>query len=458
MTSLKTRLLSYFRLIKGSYWLVPGLFVVGSLILGALSLSLDELLSVGPFANMEQSQWFGPDGARAILTTVGGSMISVAGIIFSITIAAIVFASGQYGPHVIPTFMRDRSNQATLGVFIATFIYCLGALFRVHGGEEAYVPYVTIVVALGFAGASLIMFIHFIHHILETLHVSNIVDRLGHDYVAKVEQRFPSEIGAKAGFLDSRELPESFLVDAVPVRADGAGYIHTLSGDAVFAAAEQHHLIVRLTRRPGDFVAPGRPLAWIWPPEQATAEVRETIRRCYAWGAQKTVEQDIGFLIDQLTGITARALSPGINDPDTAIDTIHWLGAGISLAGKAPTPQSVRRGDDGKIRVIAMPTTFENLAEHSFGRIRPYVAPDRNAALTMVSIIADALFDIDNEDHRACLLNHAHALHHACKGAMTNDRDVEEVGHRVRDIEAVIRNGLSRFRAGEKYRWLEGSG
>ncbi|NHK27721.1 DUF2254 domain-containing protein [Parvularcula flava] len=453
---MKTKALALYRRIKASYWFVPGVIVLGAILLAFGSLQLDVILEEEFFM---QISWFGsssPEGARTILSMVGGSMISVAGIVFSITIAAIVFASGQYGPHIIPEFMRDKSNQAVLGIFIATFVYCLLALYRVHAGETTFVPHLTVIIALFFAGASLITFIYFIHHILETLHVSNVIARLGNDLLRDIRNRFPQELGEGNGGSDSPDMPEGFLQDAVPVLANGTGYIYTLSAEEIFNVARDKGLIVRVTRRPGDFVTDDRPLAWIWPPENASTEALSAVRACYAWGAAKTQDQDIGFLIDQMTGITARALSPGINDPYTATDTIHWMGAALSAAGRGSSPAAVRRDKDGHIRVIARPLNFEEIASLIFDRIRPYVAPDRNASLSTLSVLANVLFDVDDPARKAVVLHHAQALEKAAMTAMVSEDDRREIAARVDDLEAVLRNGLSRFRAGEKYKWMEG--
>ncbi|GGD04104.1 DUF2254 domain-containing protein [Aquisalinus flavus] len=453
---MKTRALALYRRIKASYWFVPGTIVSGAILLAFGSLQLDVILDKEVFT---QISWFGsgsPEGARAILTLVGGSMLSVAGIVFSITIAAIVFASGQYGPHIIPEFMRDKSNQAVLGIFIATFVYCLLALYRVHAGETTFVPHLTVIIALFFAGASLIMFIYFIHHILETLHVSNVIARLGRDLIDNIRSRFPEELGEGNGGSAAPELPEGFLQDAVPVLANGTGYIYTLSAEAIFKTAKDKGLIVRVTRRPGDFVADDRPLAWIWPPENASTEALVAIRSCYAWGAAKTPDQDVGFLIDQLTGITARALSPGINDPYTATDTIHWMGAALTAAGRGKSPAAMRRDEEGHIRVIARPLDFEEIASLIFDRIRPYVARDRNASLSTLTVLANVLFDVDDPARKAVVLHHARALEKAAMVAMISEDDRREIAARVDDLEAVLRNGLSRFRAGERYKWMEG--
>ena len=114
-----------------SYWFVPSVMALLAVLLAVGMILLD---------TYEGSQWMDtvpwlyaarPSGARSLLSSIGGSMITVAGTVFSVTIAAVVYASGQYGPRLLTNFMKDRGNQFTLGTFIATYLYCL-LILRTH--------------------------------------------------------------------------------------------------------------------------------------------------------------------------------------------------------------------------------------------------------------------------------------------------------------------------------------
>ena len=141
--------------------------------------------------------------------------------------------------------------------------------------------------------------------------------------------------------------------------------------------------MLRLHYQPGDFVHVGRTLLEAWPPERCTDEAIDALAAAFAIGARRSALQDLRFLIDELVEIAARALSPGVNDPFTAVTCLDWMGAAMSdLAGR-DLPSHLRVDDDGALRVIAHPVTFERFLEQSFGAMARYCAGrhDRLAAL-----------------------------------------------------------------------------
>ena len=460
--------------IRSSYWFVPSLM---SLIAVALALALiaaDRRLPAeaarlfGPFAA------HGPEGARALLTTIASSMIGVAGVTFSILIAAVAFAAGQFGPRILTTFMRDRANQLSLGTFIATFVYGLTTLAAVQGagnGDAAFVPRLATAGGLAFGVASLGMLIHFLHHAPRSIHVSQVVAELGLELRERLEQRFPERIGkaAERG-PDAAAVPDRLSEDARPVRATGEGYVAALSEQALLDCAREHDLIIRLIRRPGDFVSRGHALAYVWPgarvdpgdgaaeeERERAAHIVRAVRDAFATARTRTPEQDVGLLVDQLVEIAARALSPGINDPFSAMAALDWLSAGLSHVARAAPPSPWRADAEGKLRVIARPSTFEDLADSVFGRLRPYFEGDRNAALHMMAVLSDLMMAAPEASSRRHLLHHGEALRDGARIALTHPADVAEVNRRA----AVLKDLLDPARDGRRLRdgpdWAGGS-
>ena len=197
---LKARALEIIEDIRGSYWFVPSLLAM----LGfAAGLGLVYLDAVVGDAWLGRFEWFygsRPEGARSLLSTVAGSTITVAGVVFSITLAAVTYASGQYGPRLLSNFVRDRGNQATLGVFIGTFLYCLVVLRTIRSAEEtsadtggavreAFVPHIAMFGALALAVASIGVLIYFVHHVTDAIHINNVIARIGHKLLADIADR-----------------------------------------------------------------------------------------------------------------------------------------------------------------------------------------------------------------------------------------------------------------------------
>ena len=473
---MKARLLAHLNDLRASYWFIPSLMVLAAIALSLVTTALDG--RIGP-EWIEQVPWLyanRPDGARGLLTTVAGSMIGVAGVTFSITIASVVYASGQYGPRLLSNFMSDRGNQITLGTFIATFVYCLLVLRTVRaagettGGENPagdvigeFVPHVAIVTGMGLALASVGVLIFFIHHVPESIHVSNVIAGVGRDLRKKVDTLFPERIGqpepgeeAAASDHVRTEMPEGFYDDAEPVCADGSGYVQAIDTDALLAIANEHDLLLRLRHRPGDFVAAGDPLLLAWPADAVSPEACESLRIAFAWGRQRTALQDTRFLVNELVEIAARALSPGVNDPFTAISCLDWLSASLKAMADRDLPSPDRYAEDGTLRIVAEPTTFKEFVGHVYGQLRPYLAADRNAAMHALKTLGE-VGGRAPADRRAVLRHQADAIHAGAQTALTLEADRESVAERHRLVVHLLSGHVDYEEAATEADWIGGT-
>ena len=374
----KGKIITFWSDLQSSYWFWPSVMASAALVLASLTTWLDtrsgtELIEKLPFILDIK-----PDGARAVLSTVAGSMITVAGVTFSITIASVSFASGQFGPRILTNFMRDRGNQLTLGTFIATFVYGLVVLLAVRTPEAAegagFVPHVSLGVALVLAGVSIGVLIFFIHHVPESIHISNVIAEIGLELGDKVDTLFPERIGEGArqdATQDEEDFLDALVGHAKAVESPWVGYLQSVDDDALMAIAKEHDMVLRLTYRPGDFVHKGNALLYAYPPDKATDEVCDTLHRVFTWGRKRTPLQDLIFMVDELVEIAARALSPGVNDPFTAISCLDWLGSLLGRLSRRTFPEKMRRDKEDTIRVVAEPLGFGIFADHVFRAASP---------------------------------------------------------------------------------------
>jgi uncharacterized membrane protein len=373
--------------LRASYWLVPAIMALLAIALGAVTVWLDAGPAAGIMDGLGWYQKAKPDGAHEVLSTIAGSMITVAGVVFSITIVAIAYAASQYGPRILTNYMTDRGNQVTLGTFIATFVYCLVVLRTIRGGDEGqFVPQLAVMVGLLLALCSIAVLIYFIHHVPNSIHINTVVARIGKQLLHSVGKRFPDHIG------DSPENQEAIGGDTPGERAllDGTGtleiassdngYIEAVDDETLMETASRHDLVVRLHHRPGEFLLRGQVLVSAWPGQNVDEDTMRDLRQSYSIGNRRTPAQDMFFLVDELVEIAARALSTGVNDPYTAITCLDWLAAGAAEISRRRIPSRRRADKDGALRVIAQPRSFGAFIERGFGRMRQYVARDMNAA------------------------------------------------------------------------------
>ena len=458
---MRAQILALWNDVNHSYWFVPSLMVLAAIALAFGLPALDLSVGGGWIADADWLSANRPEGARNLLTTVAGSMIGVAGVTFSITIASVVYASGQYGPRLLTNFMHDRGNQVTLGTFIATFLYCLLVLRTIRSAAEDgvnFVPHIALLAGLVLALCSIGVLIYFIHHTPESIHVSNVIAEVGESLCDKVDKLFPERFG---GHPPSDApgvrvaLPDAFFDEATRVTAARSGYVQAVDDASLMGGATAHDLVLRLRYRPGDFVVTGDTLALAWPPDRA-GDVEDDIGRAFALGTQRTALQDTRFLFNELVEIAARALSPGVNDPFTAITCLDWLGAALKALAARDHPPACRYDADGALRVVAEASSFTDFLEHVFGQLRPYLAGDPNATQRAFLTMGEVGGRTD-ADGRAALRRHADALLAGALEVLPIDADKETLRRRHAQLLQVLTGRVSFEQATAETDWLGGT-
>lgn len=391
----RAHLIKYLLELRASYWFIPSLMVVAAMILSTLTVWLDA--SIDPSWQREIPFLFSnhPEGARSLLATVAGSMITVAGVTFSLTLLAVSHATSQFGPRLLNNFMRDRGNQITLGTFVATFIYCLLVLRTVRSADEsksgmensvqvldAFVPHISISVALVMALCSVAVLIYFIHHVPESIRLTHVVSNVGRQLCDSIDELFPESIaqGVPASHPEP-EKPVDFDAQAVAVELEHSGYVQSIDETAVLELARKHDVVIQLKHRPGDFYCAATPLALASPGDQFPEDARQQLPALFALGDRRTLSQNTMFAVDQLVQVAQRALSPGVNDPQTAIVCLDWLNVGLVQLLHRRSSSAFRFDDDQKLRVFTSELTFHDFCERIFGQMRQYIAADRNTTL-----------------------------------------------------------------------------
>ena len=429
--------------LRSSYWFLPSVMALGAVALAFGMIQVDKLSQGGA---IEQLGWIytgGPDGARAVLSVVAGSVMSTAGVTFSITIAALSLASSQFGPRLLSNFMRDTGNQVVLGTFLATFIYCLLVLRTVVGGDEAgrFVPNysVTLGVALGLASLGVLIF--FIHHVAVSIQAPNIVAEVGQELHHSIDRLYPRQIG-QAGSAqrladDEREVPPDFEQKSSVIQARRSGYLQALEEDEVMDIARKHDLLLRIERRPGDFVLVDEPLVRAWPADRVDEDVAKRLRKVFMVGVRRTQTQDVEFSINQLVEVAVRALSPGINDPFTAISCVNQLASGLCHLAQREIPSAFRLDNDGKLRVIATgATTFTGMVDSAFNQIRQYGRSSASVTIRLLEAIERVLHCTSDDRYRAILLKHADMVARGGLEALPDGQDRLDLEQRY---QAVLR-------------------
>lgn len=431
-----TRLSKLWDSLHSSYWFLPTLMASMAITLAFAMLTLDRAVQSGPFAELGWIYTGGPDGARTLLSAVAGSMITVAGTVFSITIVALQLASSQFGPRLLRNFMRDIGNQVVLGTFLATFVYCLLVLRTVRSGATEFVPQISVTVGILLAIVSIGVLIYFIDHASTLIQVSHVIAEVSRDLNDAVDRLFPEKIGR--GRPESKrcvgEIPADFDAEAIPVRATSSGYLQTVDDQQLMKVAKSKDLLLRFNYRPGQFIVPSSELVMIWPGERVNQKLIQQINNAFSLGQERTEQQDIEFPINQLVEIAIRAISPSINDPFTAIRCIDQLSVGLSHLAEREFPSPYRYDDDNNLRVIADPVSFAGVVDNAFNKIRQYGTSDVSVILRLLEAIAVIAKHTYRQKDRAALLRHAQMIHRGSHEGVTEENDQQDIAERYRRV------------------------
>lgn len=426
---MKAQFFKYWNRVRSSFWFIPVVMSCWAVALAYVTIALDD-----PVTEWFRISWgwtftVGAEGASSLLGTVAGSMITIAGVVFSMTLVALSLVSSQLGPRVLRNFMRDTTTQVVLGTFVATFLYCLLILRTIRRAEEvAFVPHLSVTLGVLFAVASVGVLIFFIHHVAFSIQANEIVARVGTELLEGIDRLYPKQIERET-LKVSMELPDAGFLDtfeqeACPVVATGDGYIQFIDKDALIALAKQEDAVIRLEQRPGHYVVAARPLVLVWPGNRvADQQFTHRVNLAFALGHVRTPSQDIEFAVDQLVEIAVRALSPGLNDPFTAIVCVDYLGSALCRLIQRDTPSPYCHDGQNQLRVIAPAVTFPAVTDAAFNQIRQYGRSSAAVTIRLLETIAVVATFAHRPEDRAALLRHAEMIARGARDGLSEEED-----------------------------------
>lgn len=418
------RLRQWWADILASFWLRPAVMTALAIILAETLVRAEGMVGLPGW--LEGWVYAGAAaGARDVLGVLASATIGVAGTTFSITVAALTLASNQMGPRLLRNFTRDAGNQYALGALVATFAYSLVALRSVHESEgDAFVPQIAVSVGLVLGFACIGVLIWFLHHVAASISVDRVVALVAAELDAALDD-------ACTDAPPSQPVPPP-PADAAELRAPGSGYVRVLDDGALADWAAAHGATLHLDARAGGFVLPGTIVGRV-APAGLRQEAQAALAEAMVLGQSRSVEQDLELAVRQLVEIALRALSPGINDPFTAIGVLDRLGATLAgLAGRRlPDGVFIRQGRPCLVRPS---TDYAGLADAMFHMLRQGGASQSAVMIRLLEVLGGIAAVEDDPARRAVLTHHADMARTA---ALRGTRDAA-ARHAIRQRHASI--------------------
>lgn len=371
--------------ISGAFWFVPAVCLVAAAVLAQAMVAVDRALPddlTSPWLSWMYA--VGIDGSRSMLSSIGASMLGVAATAFSITISVVATASSTYGPRLVRNFMADRGNQAVLGVLVSTFLYTLLVLRTIRSADDdlarPFVPHLAVNVAVVLAVADVVLLVYFIHHIAASVRVETLAHGVRRNFRDVVERWHP------------QEAPEDLVRTAGPragggeITAGSVGYLVTVDLDGLRALARDEDVVLALVPRVGDHILPSEALVRVWPGDRA-GDLATRVRRSVRIGDSRSAAQDVRFAEQQVVELAVRALSPGTNDPYTAVNAIEEVAAGIVVAVSRPEPGNTVV-EDGTARLHYSTVGLEEIVDMPFDQIRPHATGHVEVLQALINLAA----------------------------------------------------------------------
>jgi uncharacterized membrane protein len=424
---MKTWLLHTWNRLRTSFWFVPGGLVLCAMCLAWAALGIDREGWLDDLPYRFGMDRVSAEGARTLLSTVATASLTLAGLTFSATLVALTLASGQFGGRILRNFIRALPNQVTTGLLLANFAFCL---FVLRGaGDGVFVPRLaTLCVFLGTL-ACLAAFIHFIHHIAVSLQADRVVADIHGELDETIERFFPDARPSDPDENEAEREKDGWdeVEDEHPVKSKRSGYIQAVDVPGLVEDCAKRGLRCRVLARPGQFVHAGEAVLAVDAADLGDDSDPGRLLEHVFIGSLRTAEQDFEFCLRQLVEVALRALSPGINDPFTAMNCIDYLGAALVKVARRKLPRRRFSDADDVPRVWVRPMVFADLLDASFNQIRQTGGDRPDIAIRMIERLGDIARAALLDTHREAAAHHARAVRDRVMAAAAEcDRDAVE--------------------------------
>lgn len=367
--------------VRSQLWPLPVVAVAVALVVGVVLPRVDGRVD-GSLPSWLRSLLFSgdPGAARTVLDAVSSSLITVTSLTFSLTVVTLQLASSQFSPRLLRTFTSDVFVQATLGLFLATFTFSLTVLRSVRSAgdtQSVLVPQISVTVSFVLAVASVVGLVVFLAHLARQIRVETMLRDVHADATATIEAALGTGQGSGR---DAGPLPTPPEY-ASTVIARSSGFLVRVDEDELLGCAVEHDIHILLDSHPGASLVAGTPIGSTWSRTgskrgQEVERLDDRIASALHIGFERTAAQDVGYGLRQLTDVANKALSPGINDPTTAVYALGHISAVLcELAGRDLGP-SLLRDDDGRVRVVLRRPDLADLVDVAITQPRRYGSSD----------------------------------------------------------------------------------
>ena len=376
------RLFRFWDYLRTRLWFVPSLCVLAGALLSFGTIAIDRR------GGSLIPKWFSPDpdASLSILMSVATSMVTLTGLVLTITMVVVQLAMGQFSPRVLRAILHDRPSQIAIGVFVATFAHSVLVMREVRAptaGHAGYVPGLALVVAFVLVLVSIIVLVAYVNHIGQSLRVASIIQSVGDETRDLLDKVYPASPATEPHGEDG--LPEG--EPKKQIVAPRHGVLYRVGADELVEAASEAGAVLELVPRVGDFVPEGAPLVRVY--GDGEVDDRRVIR-AVALGKERTMHEDVAYGFRLLVDVAQRSLTPAMGDPTTATQAIDRLHDCLRRLARREFPSGRRYDDGGALRLVVPVLSWRGYVDLALEELRQ----DANASIQVLRRVRAMLEDL----------------------------------------------------------------
>jgi uncharacterized membrane protein len=416
-----------------NFWLLPALFLVGSLLLAVVTRAID--LSLAPGAHAAAFWIVNSRDASVVLSTLATAMLTFLGVVFSIGLVALQLASQQFSPRVLRNYVRSTTIKVALGTFIATFIYplfSLGYLQELARSGRA-TSTVAVAVAMVLAIASIAVFIAYVTLTIRGMRIAYAISTVAIETGKAFRRVFPPAADYVPVSVPTFGRPDRVVAYATGPRPLAVhlaqGVLQAIDVVACVRLAREHDCVVRLVPQIGQFVGSGEPLFELYSRRAggaASLPSDDRLLRTVDVGPERAVYQDPAGGVRALVDVAAQALSPAVNAPTTAAQVIDRLQDFLRQMASSAWPTGLYADEEGVVRLVTQVRTWDQLVDLALTEITEFGAGSPQVTRRLADLI-DTLLPVCPFDRQPALLRHKRLLEEAVDQRVASHRVLTEV-------------------------------
>lgn len=426
------RIRNVLELVRGQLWPVPALFALLAAGFAYVMLYFGHELTP---ADPSGRWWHSGDAgtARDLLASLLSGLMSMTSLVISVTFVILTLAANQLGPRLIAIFMGDRQIQSVIGLFIGTILYVILVLRTLdeNTGAEA-VPHLAVTAASLLTIICLLALLFYIHKIARSIIADNVVEELSRESLQLLQEIFPDESEPE------REDEEQPATRAWSIGLGKRGYLQVVDYGRLVAVGCEADVRIEVKVRAGHYLLEHGQHVVVYAADPPDDELEHKLRSAFTIGTERTAAQDPEHGLRHLVEIATRALSPGTNDPFTAIAVIHRLGAIVEQAFAGNLQQRQFRDEDGVWRVCANRTDVSGLLSAALHPIRQAGAAHPAILIQIAAMLANLAWAAKNEGQRDALLAQLARLSETTELGRFSESDRHDIVHEIGCARAIL--------------------